>query len=381
MGMRLSYQYKNIFDDLLQLIRNGEIKPGDKLPTEAELADRYNVSRITSKRALNMLADRGYVTRHSGKGTFLNPVSGDILCPEPKPSGKRLLGLVADQLFQSFGLTLFYELNRTAYEEGFRLYLRSSECDQQRESEEINYLRDIGAEGIFVIPTRAQYYNEAILRLMLDHYPVYILDSALSGIQVPFVSTSNHESGAMLANHLYELGHRHIALATVDTMTAVSLQDRKEGYNQLLLTKGLPYRKEYVIDGLMSGLTGMDTKRTAECDIALLTKFFLAHSEVSAIVVLQHTLASLVQRAAEAAGHIVPGTLSIAVFDEIYDASGQYVYTHIKQNETLIAREAMRRMLDTINGKSVEMECYIPPDMMLGYTTGPVRSRYDSREC
>ena len=61
--------YRKIFDDLLNGIRSGVYPSGTRLPSEIELAEKYGVSRITSKKALEMLADRDMVLRRPGKGT------------------------------------------------------------------------------------------------------------------------------------------------------------------------------------------------------------------------------------------------------------------------------------------------------------------------
>ena len=370
MNSGTNYQYQRIYDDLIRRIEAGEFAPGGQMPTELALSAQYKVSRITSKKALNMLAERGVVWRRSGKGTFL--ATGAARKAEVVPKrhvGDRVLGLVADRLLQSFGLTLFYELDRAAREAGFRLYLRNTDCSQAREAEEIDYLRRIGAEGIFVIPARAPYYNPAILQMVLDHYPVHLLDSALMGIEVPFVATDNRAGGEQLVDRLIEQGHRHIALATADMKTTISLQDRHSGYERALRRHGLLYQKEYVLDKLQSSLDGVDAAAAAAQDMALLTSFFCAHPEVTGVMVLQHALVTLVHRAAEAAGRNVPGTLSIAVFDEVYDAMGGYTYTHVKQDEARIAQEAMRRMSDTLQGAKVELSSYIRPTMLIGQTT------------
>ena len=49
--------YLKIYQSLKQDIENGVYKPGDQVPTEGGLADLFHVSKITSKRALNMLAE------------------------------------------------------------------------------------------------------------------------------------------------------------------------------------------------------------------------------------------------------------------------------------------------------------------------------------
>ncbi|MEZ5776266.1 MAG: UTRA domain-containing protein [Hyphomicrobiaceae bacterium] len=52
-------------------IAGGELRPGDRLPSEAELVERFAVSRMTVSRALNELAREGLVERVQGVGSFV----------------------------------------------------------------------------------------------------------------------------------------------------------------------------------------------------------------------------------------------------------------------------------------------------------------------
>ncbi|HXK04008.1 MAG TPA: GntR family transcriptional regulator [Verrucomicrobiae bacterium] len=64
----LYYQLKMI---LLKDIQTGRWKADDRLPTESELEQTYQVSKITVRQALRELADSGYVRREQGRGTFV----------------------------------------------------------------------------------------------------------------------------------------------------------------------------------------------------------------------------------------------------------------------------------------------------------------------
>lgn len=64
--------YKQLQDKILEAIHNGELKPGDKLPTELELSETNNVSRVTVRAALDALTSDGYLVRIPGKGTFIS---------------------------------------------------------------------------------------------------------------------------------------------------------------------------------------------------------------------------------------------------------------------------------------------------------------------
>lgn len=61
--------YHQIFVVLKSKIQSGDLTPGDFLPSEHEIASEFGVSRITAKRALNDLADAGFVVRERGRGT------------------------------------------------------------------------------------------------------------------------------------------------------------------------------------------------------------------------------------------------------------------------------------------------------------------------
>lgn len=65
-------KYQYIKDELKQKIISGQFENGDKFYTEAELIQMYDVSSITVVRALNDLANDGYIIRQQGKGTFVS---------------------------------------------------------------------------------------------------------------------------------------------------------------------------------------------------------------------------------------------------------------------------------------------------------------------
>jgi len=63
--------YVQIAEELMAQIEDGEYLPGAKLPTERDLAERYDVQRATVRKALGVLKDRGLIERVQGSGTFV----------------------------------------------------------------------------------------------------------------------------------------------------------------------------------------------------------------------------------------------------------------------------------------------------------------------
>jgi GntR family transcriptional regulator len=60
-------------DLILQWVDTGELKTGDKLPSERVLSEDYNISRITVRQALNDLVQEGVITKRHGKGYYVAP--------------------------------------------------------------------------------------------------------------------------------------------------------------------------------------------------------------------------------------------------------------------------------------------------------------------
>src|SRR5689334_6126968 len=63
--------YERLYSYVVDEIRKGALRSGDRDPSEKELARSHGVSRITSMRALQNLERAGIVERIRGKGTFV----------------------------------------------------------------------------------------------------------------------------------------------------------------------------------------------------------------------------------------------------------------------------------------------------------------------
>lgn len=70
---RSSYEpaYSQLANILRRKIADGEYRPGDQLPSEAELCRLYDVSPMTVRRSINLLSDQDVVSTAQGRGTFV----------------------------------------------------------------------------------------------------------------------------------------------------------------------------------------------------------------------------------------------------------------------------------------------------------------------
>lgn len=65
------YRYKEVYSDIKKDILRNHYRAGTLMPTQDELAEKYNISRITLRKSLNLLIEEGLIHTRQGSGTFV----------------------------------------------------------------------------------------------------------------------------------------------------------------------------------------------------------------------------------------------------------------------------------------------------------------------
>ena len=71
--------YEYVIDNIRQMIADGELQAGQKLPSERELAEKFNVSRVPIREALKILEYMGVLDSSPGDGTYVKNTSAQSL--------------------------------------------------------------------------------------------------------------------------------------------------------------------------------------------------------------------------------------------------------------------------------------------------------------
>jgi len=71
--------FEQIVDQIEERIINGELRVGDKLPSEAKLSDQFGVSRTAVREAMKVLSLQGYIDIQVGRGTFVTADYSDLI--------------------------------------------------------------------------------------------------------------------------------------------------------------------------------------------------------------------------------------------------------------------------------------------------------------
>jgi DNA-binding FadR family transcriptional regulator len=89
---------EEVANQLRDAISRGELKPGDKMPTQHELSDAYGVSRPVIREAISLLKSEGLVVSQQGRGQFVNLESSGVFRLKPDLADRADLTLLLEFL-------------------------------------------------------------------------------------------------------------------------------------------------------------------------------------------------------------------------------------------------------------------------------------------
>ena len=100
--------YEQIVDQIKLLIRNGELKENDNLPSVRTLSKELKISALTVKKAYDTLENEGFTITVHGKGTYVAATNTELLLEEQKKEVEkgRLCGISDEDIKTLFELIL-----------------------------------------------------------------------------------------------------------------------------------------------------------------------------------------------------------------------------------------------------------------------------------
>jgi GntR family transcriptional regulator len=148
--------YVQIRENLRYQLLSGVYNPGDKIPSEQEVADKWGVNRLTARRSINSLADEGFLCRKQGCGTYV---------VDRKQS-----------LNEESALTSFWEIVTSL---GMSPYSKVVACELLPAPEIIANKIEIGVgDPIFKIQ-RIRMANDEPFAFHINYFPAYIIPNLL----------------------------------------------------------------------------------------------------------------------------------------------------------------------------------------------------------
>ena len=125
-----------VIQQIMDNIDDGELKPGEKLPSEPELAANMGVSRGILREALTILQARGIIYRKPKEGTFIAPDVMDVLNGNPVISVKEATYLDLIEVMECFEARVVEKVIELASQEEINelMELVEGRAEKQREN-------------------------------------------------------------------------------------------------------------------------------------------------------------------------------------------------------------------------------------------------------
>lgn len=342
--------YIEIYNKIKKEIINGKYPPGSMLPTELELAEMYYVSRITIQKAMQLLKSEGYISRTAGRGTFVERI--------PDKPQKHTIGLVLCNIASSFGLQILTAIERTASKYGYQMIFRNSLDNPEEETRAINDLVAFGVEGLIIQPVHNEFYNETLIRLHCNNFPIVLVDRCFTGFSIPSVSTNHSDAAQSLTKYLFDKGHAHIAFMCSPQTNTSSVQERINGFTSVYMANNYPLSEIKILNSIISPHSA-DDEEIFRKDIEIIKNYLNENPSITAMISSEFTITKLIIQAVKEIGKSIPEDYSLVMFDG-YESVDSSLVTHVQQGQAEIGRIAMETLLTSISDKVAYNKIYVP---------------------
>lgn len=208
-----SLKSKEVADALIQRIRNSNLRDGDTLVGERNLAEEFEISRGTVRNSLKILVDQNWLKPVQGKGYVIQKI------PEaPLHRTMNIAGIWVKELDSSKAMELFTAASSVAEEQGYHLFLNGAAADERCQAAKVARILDTRPDGVMIVPVYAENTgmmtlgNYELMRTMRrSGMPLILINRPFPEEDLPCVVNDDAMGGEMAADYFIGLGVRRVA--------------------------------------------------------------------------------------------------------------------------------------------------------------------------
>lgn len=361
-------KYKIIIEEIKSWLFKEQFLPHDKLPTETQLMEKFNVSRHTIRRAIGDLEAENYLYRIQGGGIFAADWKDKPINQTPTKTIAVLTTHIADYIFPS----IIVGIEKVLSEHSFSLLLASTNNDTVKERKSLENLLSQPIEGMIIEPTKSSFPSSNIgiyKNIMKNDIPCLMINATYQEIDFPFIVVDDFKGGYLATDHLLSLGHVKIL--------GIFKTDDKQGINRM---NGFisAYQQKPSLGSpgqFITYQTNEEKKELSERIIAVLTEV----NRPTGVVCYNDQVAFQVISIAKELGISVPDELSVVGYDDSPIANMLDVkLTTIKHPKEQMGTDAGTMILKLIeNQTNMEIEPIVyEPELICRNSTKKLEGRY-----
>lgn len=351
-----NYRYLPITDWLQENIRNQTFAPGQKLPSENQLSQKFKVSRQTVRQAIAVLEEQQLISRVRGSGTYVNAAT--------QPTTHKNIGILTSYIDDYIFPDLISGIQGVLAEHNCQMTLKLTYNKVANEKKELRALLDADIDGLIVEATKSALPspNLSLYKAFAERgVPVVFINTYPQGLRCNHI-TNNDALGAYLATeHLIEKGHSHIG--------AILKQDDQQGHERYrgmvkaLYKHDLPLLEETVLWYATESWNQLFTAPYTDHLIAQLRT-------VSAVMCYNDAVAFELYKVLKQHGFKIPDDLSVVSFDNssLSQMARPPLTTVTHPGRDLGAR-ATQALLDNIRNPHMKTQYMYQPELIVRGST------------
>ena len=199
-------KYEMVKNYIKHLIMDGTVGYGEKLPSEYELMDKFNVSRHTIRKAFGELSNTGYIYKKQGMGTFS--------CYKHNEKPKQIIAVLSTYISSFVFPSIIAGIEEVLSEEGYMMLLSNTNNTKEKEAQFLSNILEYNVVGMIIEPTKssAGNTNEKLFdEIKRRDIKTVFINAMYEDFSSPYVLLDDVRGGFMATEYLLQLGHRNIA--------------------------------------------------------------------------------------------------------------------------------------------------------------------------
>ncbi len=225
-GIPIYIQIQEIFEEMLQ---NGELSPGDMVPSENEFSEKLGVSRLTVRKGYSELVKRNIFFTMHGKGTFVKEDYKVITKEGTARRKQRIIGVILPEIAYFFN-EILDGIKTYAYGKGFTISIMLNDTEEN-EITAIEAMISNNVIGVIIAPSRkALAVIEHYQQLLNSHIPVVMIGKPPFKILSDSVYSDDTFASYRCIELLLDHENKNISFITGSLYNDESESERRIGY-------------------------------------------------------------------------------------------------------------------------------------------------------
>jgi len=256
--MKRTPLYEQLKAYLKQIISENIDTKDYLLPSETLLSQMFNISRITSKKALNDLENEKLITRLKGKGSYISDdaIKYFNLLDSKVESSKSLflnyiiISVLVPDVSSLYYIEILNSILTYVKDKKIIIQIENSNGELEREFLSARKLA-YTSNGIIIFPLNNNNYAKEIIKQSLNKLAVVCIDNYVSKTNFPLITSNNYDSMYNATKHLIEIGKKNIAYISTNISDELALKERYKGYCDGIKNNGLSLNDDLIMIDLV----------------------------------------------------------------------------------------------------------------------------------